>query len=154
MPPSTASPDPAVTRRRFDPVLAVAGFMTTAMAVYHFWLPSAFHWNRVAIEAPAIRWGLFMLNASFSYLLLAGGVLTLEIARRGGAWDGFTRLVLAAVGGYWLFNSLYQLVDPLPLPASVASLRWAFLGFSVALVCLYGAALATRVPRAIAETTS
>src|SRR5688572_8755948 len=140
MPASTASPD----RRGIDPVLAVAGVLTTGMALYHFWLPSAFRWGDVPIPAPAMRWGLFMLNASFSYLLLMAGVLTLEIARRGGANDAFSRLVLVAIGGYWLFNSFYQLVTPLPLPPRVVSLRWAFLGFSVALACLYGAALASR----------
>jgi hypothetical protein len=145
MRPSTASPE----RRRVDWVLGVAGLLTSAMALYHFWLPSAFGWSEAMIGAPALRWGLFMLNASFSYLLLAGGLLTLVIAGRGAAAGGIARLVLMAIGGYWLFNSLYQIVSPLPLPRALAGLRWAFLGFSLSLTCLYGAALAPRgAPRA------
>jgi hypothetical protein len=129
--------------RPVDLVLLLAGLLTTGMALYHFWLPSVFRWGDALgdLPAPALRWALFMLNASFSYLLLTGGVLSLEIARRSGARDPISRLVLVAVGGYWVFNFVYQLVSPLPLPRPLVGLRWGFLGFSLSAVCLYGAAL-------------
>ena len=128
-------------RRGFDLPLTVAGLLTTGMALYHFWLPYTFHWGDALTRTQTLRWALFMLNASFSYLLLASGVMTLEIARRGGATDAVSRMILIAAGGYWLFNTCYQLVSPLPLPLPFISLRWAFLGFSVSAVLLYAASL-------------
>jgi hypothetical protein len=139
--------EPAVmsSRRSTDVTLVVAGLLTCGMALYHFALPFTFRWgDAISGVPPALGWALFMLNASFSYLLLAGGVLTLATARRAALNDGLARLVGIAMGGYWLFNALYQVVSPLPLPRSVAALRWAFLGFSVAIACLYAASLAGR----------
>jgi hypothetical protein len=117
------------------------------MALYHFWLPFVFRWGDALTEVPALRWGLFMLNASFSFLLLAGGVMTLEIARRGGVRDAASRMVIVTMCGYWLFNGVYQIVAPLPLPRPVAGLRWAFLGFGLSVACLYAAGL-VRAPQA------
>jgi hypothetical protein len=137
--------------RRPELGLALAGTLTSGMALYHFYLPYGFHWGDVLVRTPALHWGLFMLNASFSYLLLAGGVITIVMAFRPGLKGTVGRLVLLAMTGYWVFNACWQLLWPLPLPGGFAALRWAFLGFPVAVILLYASAL---VGRATASETA
>lgn len=144
---------PAGRRRSADIALAAAGVLTTCMALYHFWLPFAFRWGDALVQAPALRWGLFMLNASFSYLLLAGGVATIALALGAGSRQGAGRWVLVAMFGYWLFNASYQLVNPLPLPPGFALLGWCFFGFAAAVALLYAGAL-VRGPRSAATPST
>src|SRR5436190_317022 len=62
--------------------LAIAGSSSAAMGAYHFFLPSMFHWDRFVTKVPdSIQWALFSINFFFSYLLLAGGILTLVALR-------------------------------------------------------------------------
>ena len=109
-----------MTRQRIAIVaLGVAAASSCAMAGYHFALPFfIWHWSRFVGGIPAtIRWGLFAINMFFSFLLLAGGVLTAVAARkvsRGAAPD---RGVLIAMAGFWALNMLYQVVVPMPLPS-------------------------------------
>ena len=131
-------------RRSPEIGLAAAGLLTGAMALYHFWLPYAFHWGDVLTAAPTVRWGLFILNASFSYLLLAGGAMSIAIAWRPELKHGAGRLVILAMAGYWVFNATYQVLIPMPMPRSLAGLRWAFLGFGLAVALLYLGALGGR----------
>ena len=131
--------------------LVAAGVLTCGMALYHFWLPYAFHWGEVLTRAPMLRWGLFIINASFSFLLLAGGVMSLAIALRPGPRERAARWVLIAMAGYWLFNAAYQVVFPMPLPPRLAGLHWGFLGFAAAVALLYVAALSDRRPAAAAR---
>lgn len=114
-----------MTRQRVAIVaLSIAAASSCAMAGYHFALPFIWHWSRFVGNLPAaIRWGIFSINAFFSFLLLAGGVLTGVAARtlsRGAAPD---RGVLIAMAGFWTLNMLYQIIIPMPLPAKFWSLR-------------------------------
>ena len=115
------------------------------------WLPYAFHWGEVLTRAPVLRWGLFIINASFSFLLLAGGVMSLAVALRPGPRERAARWVLVAMAGYWLFNAAYQVVFPMPLPPRLAGLHWGFLGFGVAVALLYLATLSDRRPASAAD---
>ena len=140
MPPQDAE---RPTRRRSPEFgLAAASLLTAGMALYHFWLPYAFHWGDVLTQVPMVRWGLFIINASFSLLLLAGGVMTLGIAWRPELKQGVGRWVIVAMAGYWVFNAGYQVLIPMPMPRSLTSLRWAFLGFGLSVALLYMGALA------------
>lgn len=139
-------PPPAL-RRRPDLGLTLAGSLTGLMALYHLWLPYAFRWGDVLTGVPMVRWGLFIINASFSLLLLAGGVMSVAIAWRPELRAGAGRWVVLAMAGYWLFNAGYQVIEPMPMPRVLAALRWAFLGFGLALALLYLGALAGWRPR-------
>lgn len=130
--------------------LLLAGALTCGMALYHFWLPYAFHWGDALTRVPMVRWGLFIINASFSLLLLAGGVMSTAIAWRAELKAGAGRWVLIAMAGYWSFNAVYQVVVPMPMPGALAALKWAFFGFSLALALLYLGALAGRRPAGVA----
>jgi hypothetical protein len=130
--------------------LALAGTLTSGMALYHFWLPYAFHWSDVLTHVPMVRWGLFIINASFSLLLLAGGLMSIGIAFRPILKHDAGRWVILAMAGYWLFNAAYQVLIPMPMPNRLAGLKWAFLGYSLSVALLYLGALVERRPPAIA----
>jgi hypothetical protein len=133
--------DPRASAPRPEIGLALAGILTTSMAIYHFYLPYAFHWGDALTGVPMLRWGLFMLNASFSYLLLAGGVITIVMALKP-AWKERTgRLLIVAMAVYWAFNAAWQVASPMPMPRVLANLRWGFLGFSLSVMLLYASAL-------------
>src|SRR5262249_42086164 len=119
----------------------VAGVFTSSMALYHFVLPGTFHWDQALVHYPTLRWGLALINSSFSFLLLAGGVITIAIAFAPLPRDGTGFWVLAAMGGYWLFNLLWRVGAPMPLPRALAGLRVLFLGSPAAVILLYAAAL-------------
>ena len=134
--------------------LAAAGVLTAGMALYHFGLPFLWGWGKALTPWPMLHWALFMLNASFSYLLLAGGAATVALAFRRDARDRTGRWVLFAIGGYWVFNLLYQLVSPMPMPPRLAALRWGLFGFAAAMAWLYGAAVVRGAGRAQAPPRS
>jgi hypothetical protein len=132
-----------------DVGLLVAGLLTAGMALYHFCLPYLWGWGEPLLKMPMLHWALFMLNASFSYLLLAGGVISVGLALAPRAHDRSGRWMLVAMAGYWLFNAVYQIVAPMPMPPRLALLRWGLFGFAAAVALLYVMAL-TRRARAIA----
>ncbi len=86
--------------------LAVAGSCSSLMGAYHFFLPSMFHWDMFVTKIPdAIRWGLFSINFFFTFLLLAGGILTFVALRRLHRFLPPDRGVLIAMAGFWFVNT-------------------------------------------------
>lgn len=128
---------PSGRRPSLDVGLAVAGGLTCVMALYHFTLPYVWGWGEDLLKAPMLHWALFMLNPSFSYLLLAGGAVTIAIALGPTSRDRTGRWVLVGMCGYWLFNAVYQITNPMPMPARLAPLRWCLFGFAAAVALLY-----------------
>ena len=118
--------------------LGVAGLFSSAMGAYHFFLPSQFHWGRFLTKVPQpIPWALFSINFFFSFLLLAGGILTfiaLRALRRSSQCD---RGILIAMAGFWLVNSLYQIFIPMPLPPKLWPLHIVLTGFAVMTTLAY-----------------
>ena len=122
--------------------LAIAGSSSAAMGAYHFFLPSMFHWDRFVTKVPdSIQWALFSINFFFSYLLLAGGILTLVALRRLHRSLPPDRGVLYAMAGFWLVNLLYQLFIPMPLPAKLWLLHLLLVGYAVLCTLAYVASL-------------
>ena len=124
-----------------DAVTLTAGILTGAMAIYHFALPISFHWDEVLHQVPMLRWGVWMINACMSFLLLAGGVMTVAIAFEPPPRGRTSTWVLRGMGGFWLFNATCQVVVPMPLPPRLAGLRLLFLGFAAGLLVLYAVPL-------------
>ena len=122
--------------------LAVAASCSSAMGTYHFFLPSMFHWGAFLKKVPEpIPWALFSINFFFSFLLLAGGILTfitLRALRRSSHPD---RGILFAMAGFWLANTLYQVFIPMPLPARMWPLHAVLLGFAAVTLLAYVASL-------------
>ena len=125
------------------------------MGAYHFFLPSMFHWGAFLKKVPQpIPWALFSLNFFFSFLLLAGGILTfvaLRALRRSPAMHP-DRGILFAMTGFWLSNTLYQIFIPMPLPPNLWPLHVVLLGFAAATTLAYGVGLLAM--RAIADSVS
>ena len=132
-----------MTRSRTATIaLAFAASSSCLMGAYHFFLPSMFHWDRFVTKVPgAIRWGLFSINFFFSFLLLAGGILTFVALRRLCRSLPPDRGVLVAMGGFWLANTLYQLFIPMPLPPKLWVLRVVLVGYAIVTAIAYGVAL-------------
>ena len=130
--------------RAVDGGVLVAGILTSGMGLYHFFLPLQVHWSQPLARVPMLAWALMMINACFSFLLLAGGIITIDIALRPQERDRTGAWVLAVMAGFWLFNGVYQWLAPMPLPPRLAGLRWAFLGFALVGVSLYALALRRR----------
>lgn len=136
-----------MTRRSFATLsLSLGASLSSLMGAYHFFLPWQFRWGLFLRKVPEpIPWALFSINFFFSFLLLAGGVLTfraLAAFRRTGGCD---RGILVAMASFWLVNALYQLLVPMPLPAQLWPLHVVLLGFAlVALAAYVSAALTAR----------
>lgn len=132
-----------MTRSRTATIaLVLAASNSCLMGAYHFFLPSMFHWDRFVKDIPgAIRWGLFSINFFFSFLLLAGGILTFVALRRLHRSSQPDCGVLIAMGGFWLANTLYQLFIPMPLPPKLWILHVVLVGYAVLTTIAYAVAL-------------
>ncbi len=127
--------------------LLAAGVLTSAMALYHFWLPFGFGWPEALSRAPMLRWGLLSINSFFSYLLLAGGAMTITLAAKPAPRDRTSGWLLMSMIGFWLFNLCYQLLIPMPLPQRFAGVRWGLLSFALIVLFLYSMVLWRRRPQ-------
>lgn len=118
--------------------LSIAGISSSVMALYHFRLPSLRSWEKyVTAVPPAIKWGIFSINFFFSSLLLWGGIMTIIAALRWKKIDLLGYLALAGMFTFWVVNAIYQAFIPMPLPESMAVLKFAFLAFSAFVALLY-----------------
>jgi hypothetical protein len=122
--------------------LVVGGVNSCAMGAYHFILPYAWGWGTpLSTLPPAVRWGSYATNFFMSYLMLAGGVLTLLAWRRSRTGRPADPGIVVVMGGFWLVNAVYQVVVPMPLPSGWLPLRLALLGFALVTGGAYGVGL-------------
>lgn len=93
------------------PLLLAAGLLSAGMALFHFVLPDIFQWPRYMAGVPdSIVWGMFAINAFFSFLLLLGAVATIRFALS----PTRDRSVLWGMALFWAFNAAYQIARPFP----------------------------------------
>jgi predicted membrane metal-binding protein len=108
------------------------------MGAYHFFLPWQFRWGAFLNKVPQpIPWALFSINFFFSFLLLAGGILTFVALRAFRRSCHCDYGILVAMAGFWLANALYQIFVPMPLPAHLWPLHVVLLGFAVIAMLAY-----------------
>jgi hypothetical protein len=118
--------------------LGIAAASSGAMAGYHFALPFIWGWGRHVGDIPAtIRWGLFAINVFFSFLLLAGGVLTGVAARKLSRGAPPDHGAVIAMAGFWSLNLLYQIIIPMPLPARLWPLQVVLPGYAALTLLAY-----------------
>lgn len=119
--------------------LAVAASSSTLMGAYHFFLPWQFHWGLFLRKVPQpIPWALFSINFFFSFLLVAGGVLTFRALAALRGSRHCDRGILGSMAGFWLANALYQIIVPMPLPAQLWPLHVVLVGFALVAMLAYG----------------
>ena len=108
------------------------------MGAYHFFLPFMFRWSAFITKIPkVIQWALFSINFFFSFLLLAGGILTFVALRRFTRSLAPDRGLLLSMTAFWIANTLYQLFIPMPLPSKLWLLHVILLGYGVVAALAY-----------------
>lgn len=116
------------------PLLLTAGIASGGMALFHFVLPDVFQWPRYMSGVPdSIVWGMYAINAFFSFLLLLGSAATIRFALS----PTRDRSVVWGMALFWAFNAAYQIVRPFPQRTVWA----ATLVFAVAMLACYVFAL-------------
>ena len=86
---------------------------------YHFFLPIQFRWlDDIHPAHGMVAWGLLMVNACFSTLLILGSLM-LAFAARSDAKDPMARVVVAGMAIFWAMNTIYQFVAPMPVPKAM-----------------------------------
>jgi len=116
------------------PLLLAAGILSAGMALFHFILPDVFQWPRYMAGVPdSIVWGMYAINAFFSFLLLLGSVATIRLALS----PTRDRSVLWGMALFWAFNAAYQVARPFPQ----RTVWVATLVFAIAMLACYALAL-------------
>ena len=82
------------------------------------------------------------MNFSWSLLLLLVGCLVFYAARLGPDAGTFAKRTVFTVGLFWVIHGAYTWVNPLPLPRSLAALRYSLGLFPVVVVVLHWLPLA------------
>jgi hypothetical protein len=118
-------------------MLLAGGAASLAMGAFHFTLPHVFHWaDGIEGAWPAVRWGLFAINAFFSFLLCWGGVVTVEVALGARNLGRLDWLVILGMLGFWFLNAAYQVAFPFP----AAAIRPWLLGYAIIALVLHSVA--------------
>jgi len=108
------------------------------MAGYHFFLPTHMGWGAHLDGIPSsIAWALFALNFSWSLLLFLTGALILLVARTGPGAGTFARTFVFMVGLFWLIHGAYTWLNPLPMPAFLAVLKFVLAAFPLLTIALH-----------------
>lgn len=136
---------PTMTSSRLWSVsLGLAGVLDCGMALYHSVLPYHMRWREGLGGAPdSIVWALFALNFSWSVLVFLAGGLVFHAATLGPEAGRFATRTVFAVGLFWAVHGSYTWLHPLPLPGSLAWLRYALGLFPAVMVVLHWLPLAT-----------
>jgi len=103
-------------------ILKLGTLQTVIMGLYHFYIPFQFNWgNYLEQTSPAINWSLYSLNNYLSFNLI---ILALFLGRyllSNKENIEIIKVLTALLFMFWLFSTLYQLIEPMPLPDN---LKW------------------------------
>ncbi len=98
-------------------LLKFGTLQTIIMGLYHFYIPFQFNWaNYLEQSSPTINWSLYSLNNYFSFnLLILALFLGRYLLKKKENFEIITVLA-SLIFMFWLFSTLYQLIEPMPLP--------------------------------------
>ena len=119
--------------------LMLAAVLQCGLASYHFALPYQMDWAHAhGLEAlpDSMVWALYILNFSWSLLVLVTGTLVAYAALIGPTTSSFTRRALFAIGLFWAIHASYQALYPMPLPSRLFWLQVLLPTLPAALVVL------------------
>ena len=92
------------------------------MGLYHFYIPFQFNWgNYLEQTSPAINWSLYSLNNYLSFNLIILALLLGRYLLSNKENIEIIKVLTALLFMFWLFSTLYQLIEPMPLPDN---LKW------------------------------
>ena len=125
--------------------LMLAAALQCGLASYHFALPYHMDWaHDHGLEAlpDSMVWALYILNFSWSLLVLVTGILVACAALMGPTTSPFTRRALFAIGLFWAIHASYQALYPMPLPSRLLWLQFLLPALPAALTFLLWTPLA------------
>ena len=120
--------------------LGLAGVLQCGMAAYHFVLPYHLGWatgHGLENLPDSMVWALYVLNFSWSLLVLVTGSLVCYAAIIGPTTAAFTRRALLAVGLFWAIHAGYVWFNPMPLPERLLWLQIVLAAFPVTVALLH-----------------
>jgi len=99
-------------------LLIIAGLHDSAIGAYHLVLPRQWNWAAgLQTVPPSLVWGIYIINYSWSLLILTIAGLIFYAAAQGPTASLFARRVVFAVGLFWAFHGTYLWLNPVPVPA-------------------------------------
>ncbi|OEK02888.1 hypothetical protein BFP97_15750 [Roseivirga sp. 4D4] len=112
-------------------LLKLGAIQTMLMAIYHFFIPIQFQWREYLDEGiPTINWALFTINNYFSFILLVLGFSLMYHLTNKHHNSEVLKTLSWILLLFWGFNTVYQIVEPMPLPARLGWLSWTLVGIS------------------------
>ena len=119
-------------------LLVIAGLHDSAIGAYHLVLPRQWNWAAGLQNVPAILVsGIYILNFSWSLLILTVAALIFYAAAEGPTASVFARRVVFAVGLFWAVHGIYLWLHPLPVPDSLAWLKYGLAVFPALAIILH-----------------
>jgi cytochrome bd-type quinol oxidase subunit 2 len=103
-------------------LLKFGTLQTILMGLYHFYIPFQYNWsNYIEQKSPAINWSLFSLNNYFSFNLLVIALFLGYYLFRKQDKKEVIKVLTSIIFLFWVFSTVYQLIEPMPLPEH---LKW------------------------------
>lgn len=123
-------------------LLKFGAIQTLLMGGYHFFIPIQFNWGNYLLEtSPTINWALYSIHNYFCFnILVLGGFLLFFLVKKKESIQTITTLSLILLL-FWLFSVIYQLIDPMPLPARLNWLRFVLPGVAFFNAVIFGVPL-------------
>ncbi len=114
-------------------LLKFGTLQTVLMGLYHFYIPFQYNWgNYLEQKSATINWSLYSLNNYFSFnLLILALFLGYYLLKKRNQTE-VIKVLTSLIFLFWVFSSIYQLIEPMPLPEH---LKW--IGFILIGVALF-----------------
>ena len=110
-------------------LLKLGTIQTILMGFYHFFIPFQYNWeNYLNDSSPTINWSLFSINNCFSFnLLLVAIALGYYLFVKPDKKE-VIKVLTSLIFLFWMFSTVYQLIDPMPLPAHLNWIGFILIG--------------------------
>ena len=102
---------------------------TILMGLYHFYIPFQFNWsNYLEQKSPTINWSLISLNNYFSFNLLVIALFLCYYLFKKQDKMEVIKILSSIILLFWVFSTVYQLIEPMPLPEHLKWIKLILLG--------------------------
>ena len=110
-------------------LLKFGTLQTVLMGLYHFYIPFQYNWsNYLEQKSAAINWSLFSLNNYFSFNLLVVALFLGYYLYRKKHEKEVLKILTSIILLFWIFSTVYQLIEPMPLPEHLKWIGFVLLG--------------------------
>ena len=110
-------------------LLKFGTLQTILMGLYHFYFPFQFNWsNYIEQKSPTINWSLISLNNYFSFNLLVIALFLSYYLFKKQDKKEVIKILSSIILLFWVFSTVYQLIEPMPLPEHLKWIGFTLLG--------------------------